>query len=146
MFELVQGDWAALKTEAGAVRRAVFIQEQGIDEAEEWDCDDERSTHVIVRSHAGLVVGTGRLIPPDEAEPHAGRIGRMSVIQSCRGVGVGGRILQALLDIARQQGLRQIRISAQVAAQNLYTRAGFVAEGEVYDEVGIPHQAMIKPL
>lgn len=149
VFELIQGDWVALKADAGAVRRTVFIQEQGIDEAEEWDSDDARSDHVIVRSRAGLVVGTGRLIPPDDSEPAAGRvgkIGRMSVIKSCRGVGVGERILNALLDIARQKGFQRIRISAQVAAQGFYSRAGFVADGEVYDEVGIPHQAMIKQL
>ena len=150
VFELVQGDWATLKADAGAVRRAVFIHEQGIAEAEEWDSDDERSDHVIVRSRAGLVVGTGRLIPPDAhqepATDRVAKIGRMSVIKSCRGVGVGERILNALLDIARQKGFQRIQISAQVAAQGFYTRAGFVADGEVYDEVGIPHQAMIKQL
>ncbi|MDE2592786.1 MAG: GNAT family N-acetyltransferase [Burkholderiales bacterium] len=152
VFELIQGDWATLKADAETVRRAVFIDEQGIDESEEWDTDDERSDHVIVRRQAGQVVGTGRLIPQDEPVSDVGRvcrlgrIGRMSVIKSCRGLGVGERILNALLDTARQKGFARVEISAQVAAQGFYSRAGFMADGEVYDEVGIPHQAMFKQL
>jgi len=148
VFEIIQGDWASLQNDAASVRRAVFVKEQGIDESEEWDDDDARSHHAILRSKAGLVIGTGRLIPPDaDAAPgheQIGKIGRMAVIKSCRGIGVGQRLLSALLEEARRRQLSHIRISAQVAAQSLYERAGFVAEGEVYDEVGIPHQAMVK--
>lgn len=150
VFEIIQGDWASLQNDAASVRRAVFVKEQGIDESEEWDDDDARSHHVILRSKAGLAIGTGRLIPPaaDSAPGHEqiGKIGRIAVIKSCRGIGVGQRLLSALLEEARRRQLSHIRISAQVAAQSLYERAGFVAEGEVYDEVGIPHQAMVKQL
>lgn len=149
VFEIIQGDWASLQTDAASVRRAVFVKEQGIDESEEWDDDDARSHHVILRSKAGLVIGTGRLIPPaGDAEPGSqiGKIGRMAVIKSCRSIGLGQRVLTALLDEARRRQMTHIRISAQVAAQALYDRAGFVAEGAVYDEVGIPHQAMAKTL
>ena len=150
VFEIIQGDWADLQTDAASVRRAVFVKEQGIDESEEWDDDDARSHHVILRSKAGLVIGTGRLIPPaGEAAPnsdHIGKIGRMAVIKSCRSTGVGKRLLTALLDEAKRRQMTHIRISAQVAAKALYERAGFVAEGDVYDEVGIPHQAMVKRL
>ena len=150
VFEIIQGDWADLQTDAATVRRAVFVKEQGIDESEEWDDDDARSHHVILRSKAGLVIGTGRLIPPaGEAAPnsdHIGKIGRMAVIKSCRSTGVGQRLLTALLDEAKGRQMTHIRISAQVAAKALYERAGFVAEGDVYDEVGIPHQAMVKRL
>lgn len=150
VFEIIQGDWADLQTDAASVRRAVFVKEQGIDESEEWDDDDARSHHVILRSKAGLVIGTGRLIPPaGEAAPNSdqiGKIGRMAVIKSCRSTGVGQRLLTALLDEAKRRQMPHIRISAQVAAKALYERAGFVAEGDVYDEVGIPHQAMVKRL
>ena len=150
VFEIIQGDWADLQTDAVTVRRAVFVKEQGIDESEEWDDDDARSHHVVLRSKAGLVIGTGRLIPPaGEAAPNSdqiGKIGRMAVIKSCRSTGVGQRLLTALLDEAKRRQMTHIRISAQLAAKALYERAGFVAEGDVYDEVGIPHQAMVKRL
>lgn len=148
VFEIVQGDWADLQTDAATVRRAVFVKEQGIDESEEWDDDDARSHHVVLRSKAGLVIGTGRLIQPvGDATPNTeqiGKIGRMAVIKSCRSTGVGQRLLTALLDEAKRRQMTHIRVSAQVAAKALYERAGFVAEGDVYDEVGIPHQAMVK--
>lgn len=150
VFEIIQGDWADLQTDAATVRRTVFVKEQGIDESEEWDDDDARSHHVVLRSKAGLVIGTGRLIPPaGEVAPNTdqiGKIGRMAVIKSCRSNGLGQRLLTALLDEAKRRQMTHIRISAQVAAKALYERAGFVAEGDVYDEVGIPHQAMLKPL
>lgn len=150
VFEIIQGDWADLQTDAATVRRTVFVKEQGIDESEEWDDDDARSHHVVLRSKAGLVIGTGRLIlPAGEVAPNTdqiGKIGRMAVIKSCRSIGVGQRLLTALLDEAKHRQMTHIRISAQVAAKALYERAGFVAEGDVYDEVGIPHQAMLKPL
>lgn len=150
VFEISQGDWADLQTDAATVRRTVFVKEQGIDESEEWDDDDARSHHVVLRSKAGLVIGTGRLIPPaGEVAPNTdqiGKIGRMAVIKSCRSNGLGQRLLTALLDEAKRRQMTHIRISAQVAAKALYERAGFVAEGDVYDEVGIPHQAMLKPL
>lgn len=148
VFEIIQGDWADLQTDAATVRRAVFVKEQGIDESEEWDDDDARSHHVVLRSKAGLVIGTGRLIQPvGDATPNTeqiGKIGRMAVIKSCRSTGVGQRLLTALLDEAKRRQMTHIRVSAQVAAKALYERAGFVAESEVYDEVGIPHQAMVK--
>lgn len=150
VFEIIQGDWADLQTDAATVRRTVFVKEQGIDESEEWDDDDARSHHVVLRSKAGLVIGTGRLIlPAGEVAPNTdqiGKIGRMAVIKSCRSTGVGQRLLTALLDEAKHRQMTHIRISAQVAAKALYERAGFVAEGDVYDEVGIPHQAMLKRL
>lgn len=146
VFEVRQGHWSDMQAEAAQVRRQVFIEEQGIDEAEEWDADDERSHHVVIRSHAGLVVGTGRLIPPTAHAPGIAHIGRMAVIQSCRDCGVGARVLNTLLEQARHQQYQQVRLSAQVTALNFYRRAGFEPAGEVYDEVGIPHQAMIKLL
>ena len=42
-------DWAPLK----AVRTAVFIEEQQIPEAEEWDEDDSHADHALARTTAG---------------------------------------------------------------------------------------------
>src|SRR5690349_18932265 len=46
------------------VRRRVFIEEQGVPEAEEWDALDELATHfVLLESEA--IVGTARLVPQE---------------------------------------------------------------------------------
>lgn len=147
VYELIGGAWGDMQEGASAVRRAVFIQEQGIDESEEWDDDDPKAFHVVIRSRAGLNTATGRLILPKSIQADlVGKIGRMAVIKSARSTGVGSLVLAALLNEAKRRGLERIDISAQVSAQSFYERAGFEPVGEVYDEVGIPHQAMRKTL
>jgi YbgC/YbaW family acyl-CoA thioester hydrolase len=150
-YAMALGAWAARQVEAAAVRRAVFIVEQGIDEADEWDDWDEQAVHAVVRNHCGLAVATGRLMlqladphatPADAPMPGHCRIGRMAVLRSARGVGLGALVLQGLIEEARRQGMATAHLHAQCSAQGFYAQAGFVAVGAVFDEVGIPHQAM----
>lgn len=141
VHQLRLGHWADLAPMARAVRTAVFIEEQAIAETEEWDDDDRFAQHAVVTNLAGLPLATGRLItaglPGGEA-----KIGRMAVLRSSRGVGLGEQVLQALMDAARQQGIQHLKLHAQTSAQAFYQRAGFEANGPVFDEVGIPHVVM----
>ena len=118
-----------------ALRRIVFIEEQQVPEALEWDDDDERSRHVLALSVHGEPIGTGRLLPD-------GHIGRMAVLREWRGKGVGSAILRALLDLARQDGLHLIRLNAQTHALGFYARHGFTIVGDEFIEAGIPHREM----
>jgi predicted GNAT family N-acyltransferase len=70
----------------------------------------------------------------------------MAVRADLRGSGVGMTVLQALIDAARHQGLRELVLHAQLTATPFYRRAGFLARGPVFDEVGIPHQEMARSL
>jgi len=126
-----QQDAAALY----AVREAVFIIEQSVPEAEEVDELDPPSLHALARDEAGQPVGTGRLTP-------LGSIGRMAVLASWRGRGVGRVILQTLIDAARSRGHTRLWLNAQTHALSFYGSFGFVAEGPEFDECGIPHQRM----
>jgi predicted GNAT family N-acyltransferase len=113
----------------------VFVEEQGVPEALEWDGRDDTSLHLIAEDASGQAIGTARLLPD-------GRIGRMAVLPSSRGAGVGGAMLQALLAEARQRGLREVHLHAQSSAVSFYQYHGFQADGAVFEEAGIPHQAM----
>lgn len=132
------GDWARLEPLAAAVRRKVFVGEQGVPEAIEWDAGDAQCVHALARID-GEVAGTGRLLPD-------GHIGRMAVLAAYRGRGVGAAILLALLEQARRRGHRQVELSAQRHAEGFYARLGFDAVGEPYDEVGIAHIRMVRRL
>lgn len=142
VHRLVCGSWAELGEAARAVRMAVFVQEQGIAESDEWDEDDAQALHVVAFNLAGLPIATGRLL-------HAGRmpdqvkLGRMAVLRSSRGVGLGRVVLQGLLSQARAMNAAQVSLHAQLSAMPLYAAEGFAPEGEVFDEVGIAHQAML---
>ena len=132
------GDWPALASGLQAVRRAVFVVEQGIPEHLEWDEHDAVSVHALALIER-RAIGCGRLLPD-------GHIGRMAVLSQMRGQGVGAALLDALVDEARRRGMRALQLHAQLHASGFYARAGFVADGQVFDEVGIPHQRMVRIL
>ena len=140
-YALTCGSWDEQQQGARPVRAAVFVVEQGIAEEEEWDADDAQAIHAVVRNLCGCPVATGRLIHAGQPEGHA-KIGRMAVLRSARGIGLGDKVLSALLDEARSRGIREISLHAQVGAQAFYARHGFQPEGEVFDEVEIPHRVM----
>lgn len=138
-FRVLDTDWQRDAHRLAAVRRAVFIDEQGVPEAMEWDAHDADSMHVLAVDDGGTPIGCARLLPD-------GRIGRMAVLPAWRGRGVGRALLAAVTRAARRRGDRTLRLSAQVGAAGFYARAGFVAAGEVYEEAGIPHVAMRKEI
>jgi len=137
-IELRTGTWAQLGEAAGALRLAVFVREQGIPAALEYDAWDARSVHCVAFLD-GEPAGTGRLLPD-------GHIGRMAVRADQRGRGIGPRVLEALLAIARERGDTSVELSAQTRVEAFYRAQGFVPVGEPYEEVGIPHLKMRRSL
>lgn len=131
-FHLVLDDWAALQADAKAIRHEVFIIEQNIPLELEWDEINEVCVHAVAYDEKSRPVGTGRLLPD-------GHIGRMAVSKAMRGAGVGGAILEALMQHAKQRGDAAIMLSAQVHAERFYQRYGFVRDGDEFMEAGIPH-------
>ncbi len=133
------GDWAAMRARAEPVRFEVFVEEQKVPAEIELDEFDAVSLHALALDAGGNVLGTGRLLPD-------GHIGRMAVRACARGRGVGAALLRALMDAARRRGDREVVLSAQTHAIPFYERFGFVAEGEEYDDAGIPHRLMRRRL
>jgi predicted GNAT family N-acyltransferase len=130
--------WEKAREHAAPIRFAVFVEEQGVPRDIELDAIDEACVHAVAFEGASAV-GTGRLLPD-------GHIGRMAVLKAWRGRGIGSRILQRLIEKARERGDREIALSAQVHAAAFYRAHGFVEEGGEYFEAGIPHQAMRRAL
>ena len=117
------------------VRRKVFIEEQGIDPALEWDVHDAEATFAVALNAQNEVIGTGRLL-------HNGKIGRMAVLPAYRRQGIASALLQHLLRLAKQQGHQHVVLSAQQSVMALYLKHGFEPVGPPHEEVGIPHQTM----
>ena len=131
--------WADDRVQIQHVRRTVFIEEQRIEERDEWDELDPVVTHVLLFERSASakrdVVGTGRLEP-------TGKIGRVAVLPQYRGTGAGVAVMRRLLDLAAERGFTEVYLNAQVSAAGFYERLGFRADGPEFDEVGIPHQRM----
>ena len=118
-----------------AIRLDVFVREQSVPEALEWDGLDPQCEHVMASDLAGHPIATGRLLPD-------GHIGRMAVLKNWRRRGVGSAVLSELLDIARARGDAFAILHAQSHATNFYRRAGFEIASAEFMEAGIAHVEM----
>ncbi len=141
MVTVKTGSWADLGEHAGAIRTAVFVQEQGIPLEMEWDEADKTAVHAVAYNGLGQPVGTGRLL---QHTPGTGKIGRMAVSRVLRGASLGRELLNALVTQAEQRGDTEVLLHAQRSAEGFYARLGFASRGEPFDEVEIPHIEMFR--
>ena len=126
--------WDEAGDTLGAVRRRVFVEEQGVPEALEWDGLDAGARHFLAQVD-GAAVGCARLLAD-------GHIGRMAVLRPWRGRGIGTALLQAVLGACRARGQGLVFLNAQTAALDFYRRLGFHAVGGEFIDAGIPHLRM----
>jgi predicted GNAT family N-acyltransferase len=108
---------------------------QNVPEDLEWDGEDAACRHALALVD-GNVVGTGRMTPQ-------GKIGRMAVLETARGHGIGAGILKHLMAVAAEMGLSAVHLNAQTHALPFYARYGFESDGDEFDEAGIPHLHMV---
>lgn len=143
MIDVQLGDWDSLGDAARPIRQQVFIEEQRIPAAMEWDSADAHSLHALARNRLGRPLATGRLL---EHVPGVAKIGRMAVVPALRGSQVGRAVLEALMQAARRRGDREVLLHAQLGAEGFYARAGFQRRGPVFEEAGIGHVEMVRAL
>lgn len=125
-----------------ALRREVFIDEQGVSEADEIDDLDDRAVHLLA-SEGGQPVGSARLLTQGET----GKIGRVCVRADWRGKGIGAALIRAAVaHFSAQPGVSRVKLGAQVHALGFYEGLGFAAIGPVYDDAGIDHRDMVLTL
>ena len=131
--------------EALAIRRRVFVEEQGVPVEEEIDHHDADPADVSTALHVlvyrdGAPIATGRLLLPHDGE--GAHIGRVAVLQEHRRTGAGRAVMQALQALASDHGLCDITLAAQLHAIGFYERLGYAARGEVFLDAGIEHRWM----
>ena len=125
-----------------ALRRRVFIEEQGVSEADEIDMLDDTALHLLA-IRDGVAVGTVRLL----VEGHTVKIGRVCVLADRRGQGLGAALMQAAVAEARKlPGVTTAKLGAQTHALGFYERLGFSAFGPEYLDAGITHRDMKRTL
>ncbi|MGW9439479.1 GNAT family N-acetyltransferase [Streptomyces sp. NPDC055607] len=135
-----------------AVRREVFVEEQGVPKELEYDAYDATAVHVLAVRADGLPLGTGRLLHGADAagktggDASVGSLGRLAVAKAARGLGVGAALVRGIEDAARERGLAAVDLHAQTHALGFYERLGYEAYGPEFPDAGIPHRAMRKAL
>ncbi len=124
-----------------ALRHQVFVQEQGVPEEEEVDELDQTAIHLAATKN-GQTLGTARVVLTGTSA----KIGRVCVARSHRGSGLGAALIRACLDEARRSGATRAKLGAQVVATGFYERLGFAVTSGEYDDAGIAHVDMERPL
>ena len=133
-FTIRTGSWDELQNDAKLIREQVFIQEQQIAVADEWDAEDAVSVHFVVYDQ-DQPIATARLLQNNS-------VGRVAVLKSHRGLGIGKLLMQKIIQQAKHQQREFLKLSSQVHAIQFYAGLGFKVEGEQYLDCGIPHIEM----
>ncbi len=134
-FTLTWVSWQQAEQELRTIREQVFIHEQHVPEALEWDGLDENCQHILVRERSGQAIATARLQTD-------GHIGRMAVLSHWRQCGIGSAMLAELLHYCAQHKLKA-HLDAQTHALDFYRKSGFTAIDVEFLDAGIPHRKMI---
>lgn len=130
-FTIRTGSWDELQNDAKLIREQVFIHEQQITAEDEWDADDAISLHFVVYDQ-DQPIATARLLQNNS-------VGRVAVLKSHRGVGIGKLLMQQIIQQAKHEQREFLKLSSQVHAIQFYAGLGFKVEGEQYLDCGIPH-------
>jgi predicted GNAT family N-acyltransferase len=138
-LEILMKSCAEGSQEAYLIREKVFIQEQGVPEDMELDGFDPTAKHALAYE-GSLCVGTARLV---HLAHHHAQIGRMAVLSAFRNRGIGKAMLKHLIALAQAEGVLNLVLHAQVAVIPFYAKLGFIADGPIYEEAGIPHRNMM---
>lgn len=130
--------------DAFRVRTNVFVGEQKVSANEEIDELDCFVPIFVAYDEQDQVLGTARII---EKEKNIAKIGRVAVSQEARGKGIGSRLMEHCIEyITEQMSVTEIRLDAQLRAVKFYEALGFKSYGEIFDDAGIEHIAMIRKI
>ncbi|MEO8418253.1 MAG: GNAT family N-acetyltransferase [Methylophilaceae bacterium] len=138
-YMVQEASWQAAQAELAQVRLQVFVVEQHVPVAMEWDDLDAAAIHLLARDQDQNAIGCARIL-------EGGSIGRMAVLKNWRKQGVGNALLQTAIASCRSRGWLRLSLSAQTHAIGFYARAGFVVCSEEYLDAGIPHRDMVLQL
>ena len=139
MMDIKTTSWKLDKQDIKYIRNAVFVIEQNVPSEIDFDGLDDQSTHWLAFNEENKPIGTARI-------QKDGHFGRMAVLKSYRGLGVGSQILKDGINFARDNQMSEIWLHSQINARGFYERFGFIASGEIFVDAGIDHILMRKNL
>ncbi|KAK8844835.1 hypothetical protein IAR55_006685 [Kwoniella newhampshirensis] len=143
-YKVVRADHPEELEKCMAIRKEVFIDEQGYDIRIETNDDDAQCTHFLLILDSGEPVGTVRVLNSN------GQLGRFAILVPYRGMGLGRPLIEAVHDHVRSVGGKEVWCQSQastedggVDATGFYRRCGYVNQGEAFMKEGTLHQNMV---
>ena len=129
---------------AFAIRKEVFVKEQGVpleDEYDQFDTLNGLCEHILVH-YKEQPVGTGRIRFIDGV----GKLERICILEPFRKCGLGKTIINALEEIAGEKGVSQVKLHGQTQAEAFNQKLGYQTASNIFMEDGIPHILMRKEI
>lgn len=123
------------------IRETVFVKEQGF--REEFDTVDDEAVHIVAYKN-DKPVATCRYFFDEEKQKY--KLGRMAVLKEERKNGVGRIIMEEAHRQLKEDGVKEIWLSAQERAKGFYEKVGYKCVGDMYLEENYPHYLMYKEL
>lgn len=121
------------------IRTRVFVEEQHVSLEEEMDGLDDQADHYLLMLEDSPAA-TARVRYP---EPHLAKIERVAVLRSRRGLQLGRRLMDYILqDIEQNPDIRLLKLGAQIQVVEFYEKLGFEAYGDEFLDAGIRHRWM----
>lgn len=115
-----------------ALRRKIFVREQGISAALDNDGKYEESIHLMAIDDEGKLLASGRLTIVESA----GILSRMAVAQGYRGHSLGKQIVVRLEAIARERHVSHLSLSPHAFLEEFYSDLGYATDPTGKHEVG----------
>ncbi|UTF60310.1 GNAT family N-acetyltransferase [Gilvimarinus sp. DA14] len=132
--------WCRHHPSLAKLRCEVFIREQQVPLADEWDGLDPSAWHFGVFIDNQLV-GCARVVRDTWQQREALHLGRVAVAKQCRNRRLGTALIDYILRWAEPS--LPLFLYAQINAIEFYQQFGFSVCSEVFMDAGIPHQAML---
>ncbi len=123
------------------IRKIVFIEGQNVPYELEIDGLDAAAYHLLALQN-NTPIGTARALLLEEDT--VAKIGRVAVLESGRGLGIGHMIMQEMEKDSRLASAICFKLEAQTYALPFYEKLGYEAYGKEFDDAGIPHMRMKK--
>lgn len=138
-----QVNWQAAEPVLRSIRTQVFMDEQHVSAADEWDGLDDTAMHFLAQWQS-VAIGTARVLVENPTENHpVFHIGRVAVLQQYRAQGVGRELMRHVIHWCRRESsVATIYLHAQTSRIRFYEHLGFVAQGTEFMDAGIPHRTM----
>lgn len=134
-IKVAQVQWNSNQSEIKQVREKVYVCEYRIPQEIEFDQQDNKSEHVLIKDDSGQAIATGRI-------GQDGKISRIAVLMKYRRSEVPKTVINSLLSIAKAKGLKKILIDSELEKVSSYTNQGFSVKGNVFMDLGIAKQTL----
>ena len=123
-------------------RERILRQPLGLVLSPDDTAGEDGHRHFVLREKEMILGGVIVM----EVDRRTARLRQMWVRDDLEGKGYGRTLLEAIGRILEMEGIGRIMLHARLVVCGFYEKCGYIAEGEIFEEVGIRHIVMSRRL